>query len=336
VNESATVLVTSRSFSSGALDLVAELRAAGLDVAFGDHEHRLPRLVPMLAQAVGWIAGAGPVTAAHLNAAPHLRVLARYGVGVDAVDLATAAALGVVVTNSPGANTAAVADHALALMLGALRDLAVGDRRVRAGDWRVERTRQLGSLVVGIVGVGRVGRAVAARLGGFGSRMLGHDPGVPPAELRTLGVEPVSLPELVRRSDIITLHRPGGERLLVDADFLRQVRPGCILINTARATLVDESAVAAALLAGTLWRYAADTLGSESTVTSSPLLIEQLADRTLFTPHGAAQTVEAVDRMGRAAVDAVLAVLRGETPANVVAAGESTEHAPTRARAVRS
>jgi D-3-phosphoglycerate dehydrogenase / 2-oxoglutarate reductase len=326
VNESSTVLVTSRSFSSGELDLVAELRAAGLTVTFGDHEHDLSRLAPMLGQAVGWIAGAGPVTAAHLCAGPHLRIVARYGVGVDAVDLPAAAALGIVVTNIPGANTAAVADHALALMLGALRDVAVGDRRVRAGDWRVERTRQLGNLVVGIVGVGRIGRAVAVRLGGFGSRMFGHDPGVSQGELRRLGIEPVSLPELVRESDIITLHTP-GERLLVDATFLRQVKPGCILINTARASLVDESAVASALQLGTLRRYAADMLGSESAATSSPLLTEPLADRTLFTPHVAAQTVEAVDRMGRGAVDAVLAVLRGEMPPHVVGQSGSPKQA---------
>lgn len=236
------MLVTSRSFSTGELDLVAELRAAGLTVAFGDHEHE--------------------------------------------------------------------------------RDIAVGDRRVRASDWRVERTRQLGNLVVGIVGVGRIGRAVAARLSGFGSRMLGHDPGVSPEELRRLGIEPVSLPELVRESDIITLHCP-GEWLLVDAAFLGQVKPGCILINTARAALVDESAVAVALQSGALGRYAADTLGWESAATSSPLLTGSLADRTLFTPHAAAQTVEAVDRMGRGAVAAVLAVLRGEIPPHVVAAGGS-------------
>jgi D-3-phosphoglycerate dehydrogenase / 2-oxoglutarate reductase len=326
VNGSSTVLVTSRSFSSGELDLVAELRAAGLTVTFGDHEHELPRLAPMLAQAVGWIAGTGPVTAAHLYAAPHLRIVARYGVGVEAVDLAAASALGIVVTNSPGANTAAVADHALALMLGALRDLAVGDRRVRAGNWRVERTRQLGSLVVGIVGVGRIGRAVAARVGGFGSRMLGYDPGVSAAELGMLGIEPFNLAELIRESDIITLHSP-GERLLVDGAFLGQLKPGCILINTARATLVDESAVATALQSGTLRRYAADTLGSESAVLSSPLLTESLADRTLFTPHAAAQTVEAVDRMGRGAVDAVLAVLRDETPPHVVTASGSPKQA---------
>jgi D-3-phosphoglycerate dehydrogenase len=311
------VLVTSRSFSSGELDLVAELRVAGLTVAFGDHEHDLSLLAPILARAVGWIAGAGPVTAAHLNSAPQLRVVARYGVGVDAVDLSAAAALGIAVTNSPGANTAAVADHALALMLGALRDIAVGDRRVRAGDWRVERTRQLGNLVVGIVGVGRIGRAVAARLGGFGSRVLGYDPGVSPEELRRLGIDPVSLLELVRESDIITLHSPGEQRL-VDAAVLRQVKQGCLLINTARASLVDESAVASALQSGTLRRYAADMLNSESAIMTSPLLTEPLADRTLFTPHAAAQTVEAVDRMGRGAVDAVLAVLRDEIPLNVV------------------
>ena len=131
---------------------------------------------------------------------------------------------------------------------------------------------------------------------------------------------------MVRQSDIITLHSP-GERLLVDAAFLRHVRPGCILVNTARAALVDEAAVASALQSGTLRRYAADTLGSESAATHSPLLSETLADRTLFTPHAAAQTVEAVDRMGRGAVDAVRAVLRGDMPPNVVAASGSPEQA---------
>jgi D-3-phosphoglycerate dehydrogenase len=312
------VLVTSRSFSSGDLDLTAELAAAGCRVVTGPPDHDLEVLRPLLATVTAWVAGTGPVTAEHLDAAPGLQIVARYGVGVDAVDLAAAAARGVVVTNTPGANTGAVADHALALMLAALRDVAPGDRAVRAGRWAGgRRSRQLGQLTVGIAGLGRIGREVATRLGGFGSTLLGYDPWVPQQELDPLGVESVSLDELARRSDVLTLHAP-GDSVLVDASFLAQTRSHLVLVNTARAGLVDEAAVAQALRADRLRTYAADVLGSEAGDHDNPLLADDLVDRTLFTPHAAAQTVEAVDQMGRGAADAVLAQLRGEQPTHLV------------------
>src|SRR4029079_5901273 len=105
-----------------------------------------------------------------------LRLVARYGVGVEAVDLGAAADRGVLVTHTPGANSGAVHGHTIALMLAALRDIAAGDRAVRAGDWRVRRGRELGALTVGLIGLGRIGRGVAVRLQGFGATMLGYDP----------------------------------------------------------------------------------------------------------------------------------------------------------------
>lgn len=171
-----TVLVTSRSFSSGDLDARGQLESAGVRVVLGPADHDLETVRPLLAEVLAWIAGAGPVTADHLDAAPRLRLVARYGVGVEAVDLSYADQRGVMVTNTPGANSGAVAEHAMALMLSALRHVTAGDRRVRRGDWQVQRTRELGSLTVGIVGVGRIGRGVADRLSGFGSTVLGYDP----------------------------------------------------------------------------------------------------------------------------------------------------------------
>lgn len=316
---SPVVLVTSRSFSAGDLDLTAELAAAGVEVRTGPAEHNLDALRPLLDTARAWIAGAGPITAEHLDAAPDLELVARYGVGVDAVDLAAAARRGVRVTNTPGANTAAVAEHTVALMLAALRDVVAGDRGVRAGHWGVRRTRQLGGSTVGIVGLGRIGREVATRLSGFGATLLGYDPWVAPGLLDPLGVTPVGLDVLARRSSIVTLHTP-GEEVLVDSRFLDLLQPDTILVNTARATLVDEPALADALRGGGLRAYATDVLGTESGADGAehPLLAADLADRTLFTPHAAAQTVEAVDQMGRGAVDAVLALLRGEQPPNLV------------------
>lgn len=185
------VLVTSRSFSSGFTDVESTLVAHGYEVVRGPADHGMAALEGSLARAVAWIAGTSPVSAAHLAAAPHLRVVARYGVGVHAVDLAAAAERGVVVTNTPGANSAAVADHALALALASLRGVLRGDRRVRAGDWSGWRSRELGSLTVGVLGFGRIGQALAHRLNGFGSRVLACDPFVNPRVMTDLGVEPV-------------------------------------------------------------------------------------------------------------------------------------------------
>jgi phosphoglycerate dehydrogenase-like enzyme len=146
---------------------------------------------------------------------------------------------------------------------------------------------------------------VVGRLKGFGSTLLGHDPFVSADQFTALGVMEVELNVLAQRSDVITLHMPGG-KALVDAPFLEQVKPTAILVNTARGTLIDEEALAAALRAGRLHRYAADVLGSQAGSLDNPLLADDLLDRTLFTPHAGAQTVEAVDWMGRSAVDAVL------------------------------
>jgi D-3-phosphoglycerate dehydrogenase len=285
-------------------------------VVRGPADHGLDALAPLLASADGWIAGTGPVTNAHLALAPRLQIVARYGVGVDAVDLPAAAGRGVVVTNTPGANSGAVADHAVALMLAALRGVASGDRRVRSGRWTVERSHELGGLTVGVIGFGRIGRGVAARLRGFGCRILASDPFLTDADIAAAGATPVSPGVLTARADVITLHAPGDQRI-VDAAWLSTVRAGLILVNTARAVLVDEDALAAALRDGRVAAYAADTLSSESAAGGGPvgpLLGDDLVDRVTITPHSAAQTVEAVDRMGAGAAAAVRAFLLDREP----------------------
>lgn len=309
------VLVTTRSFSSGAYDALGALAAAGCAVRrHADHE--LETISEELAVASAWIAGTAPVTAEHLARAPRLRIVARYGTGVDAVDLDAAARRGVVVTNTPDASTDAVAELAVALMLAALRDLTAADRRVRSGDWSFQRGRELGNCTVGIVGLGRIGRGVAKRLAPFGGRLIGHDPWLSEREARATGAEPVALEALAAQADIVTLHAPGGSTI-VGADWIAGCKPGQILVNAARASLVDELAVAAALRDGRLGRYASDTVSAESGAMSC-LLDPALEPVTIFSPHIGAHTREAVDRMGRGAVEAVLALLGGGTPGNVV------------------
>lgn len=314
---SGTVVVSSRSFGSGDDDPIPDLEAAGHEVVRIDPAHDLDTVAAPLADAVGWIAGTGPVTADHLAAAPHLRVVARYGVGVDAVDLAAATGRGVVVTNTPGANADAVADHTIGLMLAVLREVVAGDAAVRAGDWSRRRGRELGACTVGIVGFGAVGRAVARRLAGFGSDVLVHDPYLD--DVGDAPVRPVDLPALLAEADVVSLHAPGGSRPLVDADAVAAMRPDAVLVNVARASLVDEVAVADALSAGRLGGHASDVVAAEHG-TASPLLD---APRTVLTPHVAGQTVQAIDRMGRAATDDLLRVLAGQRPRHPVVAASS-------------
>lgn len=319
----ATILATSRSFGDGSIDLVGDLERAGHRVLRGPSDHDLDALRSSLASADAWVAGTGPVTAAHLDAAPRLLVVARYGVGTEAVDVDAAAERGVLVTNTPGANSDAVADHTVALMLAALRSIVDGDRRVRAGDWTAVRGRQLGALTVGVVGFGRIGRGVAERLRGFGSRVVAADPMLSEAQLREADAEPVGFAEMARECDLVTLHAPGGQTL-VDHAWLSSLARPVVLVNTARADLVDEAALAAALRAGSVPAYAADTLvgdtaaSARSGADASALLADDLADRVTITPHLGAQTVEAVDGMGSIAVENALAAIAGRAVPNPV------------------
>ena len=307
----AVILVTSRSFGDGDLDVHARAAEAGHTIVRGPAHHPLDDLAGVLPTVDAWIAGTGPITTAHLDLAPRLVVIARYGVGVEAVDVAAATERGIVVSNTPGANAEAVADHTVGLALAALRSTVDGDRRVRSGDWTVRRGRELGRSTVGIVGFGRIGRGVARRLQGFGSDVLATDPFVPAEDVRRAGAEPATLDEIFAKADVITLHAPGGQ-VIVDEERIARLRRGAVIVNCARPDLVDEPALAAALADGRVGAYAADVLTGDTAGHDSPLLDAALADRVVITPHLAAQTTQAVDNMGAMALESALAVLAGE------------------------
>lgn len=303
-----TVLVTSRTFGSGRADPVRQLEEHGLTVRRGDHRHRIEDLAPLLPDAVAWIAGAGPIGAAHLARAPRLRHVARYGVGTDAVNRDALAERGIVFTNTPGANADAVADHTIGLILTSLRRIVTADQAVRRGKWSAVPGRELGSCVVGIVGFGNIGRAVRRRLGCFGAQVIVTDPFVDAADV---DVPLVPLDQALPSVDILTLHVPAQPAPIVDAAAIRRLPRGAIVVNTSRAGVVDETAVAKALHDGHLAGAAFDLLaGAEDG--SSPLLA---APNVVLTPHIAGQTVEAIDRMGlMAAEDVVRVVVRGIRP----------------------
>jgi len=245
------------------------------------------------------------VDAELMDAAPNLRAISNYAVGVDNIDVDAATARGIPVGNTPGVLTDTTADLAVALMLGIGRRLVDGDAYVRRGEWRTWEPdqllgRDLHGATVGIVGFGRIGQAVARRLEGFECTIL-----------HTSRSGGVGFEELLERSDFVSMHTPltPETRGLIDADALRRMKPTAYLVNTARGPVVDTEALAAGLHAGEIAGAALDVTDPEPMPADHPLLD---APNLLVLPHLGSATHATRERMADMAVDNLLAGLRGE------------------------
>lgn len=266
------------------------------------------------------------ITRRVLDHLPRCKVVARYGVGLDNLDLDAATDHGVVVTHVPSYCTAEVADHALALILALNRRIVELDRDLHDGAWinqqhhtrRILRgpIRPLRELTLGIIGFGRIGRAVAERAKPFGLTLLAADPYVDRNMIVAAGVEPVTLEELLSRSDIVTLHCPltPETRGLIDAAALDRMQPGAILVNTARGPIVDLAAAAEALAAGRLAGAAFDVVYPEPLPAESPIYA---LPNVILTPHAAYYSERSAETVRRETFRSALAVLRGERPPTV-------------------
>jgi D-3-phosphoglycerate dehydrogenase len=247
--------------------------------------------------------------AALLRAGTGLRVVGRAGVGLDNIDVAVARELGVSVVNAPDGNTIAAAEHTLALLLATARRIPAADASVRAGEWARSRFQgfELRGRTLGIVGLGRIGRAVAERAGAFGMRLLGSDPNVSPDALGRLPVALVDLDVLLAEADVITIHVPlaAETRHLLNAAAIARLKPGAVVLNVARGGVVDEAALAAALRDGRVAAAAVDVFEQEPPA-GSPLLD---APNVVLTPHIAASTTEAQVAVGVEVARRILEVL---------------------------
>ena len=311
------IVISSRSFSSGSLDLLAKLSTAGFTTKFVDSKHDLTELAQELPGAVAWIAGTSKITSEILNLAPNLKIIARYGVGFESVDLTEAKARGIIVTNTPGANSLAVAELTIGLTLNALRAISTSASQVRSSDWSVIRGNQLEGSIVGIIGFGRIGRILAAKFHALGCELWISDPFVDANEIKAAGYLAKSVSEIAANANVVSLNAP-GDGAIVDKNWFTNSRMGQVIINSARAELVDENEVAEALKSGKLFAYAADTLQGEKNSSSSPLMAADIANKVTITAHLGAQTVAAIDLMGNMATENVLAVLAGKAPINPV------------------
>src|SRR4051812_28604925 len=244
------------------------------------------------------VRSATKVTAALMEAAPGLRIIARAGTGVDNVDVAAASARGILVVNAPGANSISVAEHACALMLALSRTIPAADSAMKAGKW--EKKRFLGTEVrgktLGVAGLGRIGQEVAQRARAFGMRVVAHDPYISKEIAAGLGVELMTLDEVCATADYLTLHLPSTPETkhLFNDERLARCKPGIRLINTARGELIDEAALRRAIENGSVGGAGLDVFETEPPADWSLAQLLQI----IATPHIAASTEEAQELVG--------------------------------------
>lgn len=313
------VVITDYSFDN--LDLEREVLAplgcniealkAGKDQA----------LIDLVADADAVITQFAPVNAAVIGAMQKCKVIARYGIGVDNVDLKAAAAKGIPVCNVPDYCIDEVADHTLALILAATRQIVPCDSVIKSGQWKlpvpVAALHALKYMTVGLVAFGRIGREVAVRLKGFKCRILVFDPVVPPADVRAAGCEPATLDEVLTQSDLLSLHCPSTEKTkyMINATTIAKMKKGAILVNASRGTLVDTNALVAALQSGQISAAALDVTDPEPPGADHPLL---KLGNVVITPHDASATPQSVKKLRSDAAGLAVKALRGEKLPNIV------------------
>lgn len=259
------------------------------------------------------------VTPAVVAAGERLRVISRYGIGIDNIAVAEATARGIPVTNVPAYCLDEVAEHVLAMILSLVRGLHRYDRAVRAGDWSLPTglpTRRVRGTTLGIVGFGRIGETLAQKARALGIEVIAHDPHSP-ERAQAVGVEVVDLLELAARADYVSLHVPATPETtgMIGTEFLAAMKPTAYLVNAARGALIDQDALVAALAAGEIEGAGLDVFVPERLPANHPLLA---SDRVLATPHTAFYSEESMAELARLAAENVAAVLDGRHPAAIV------------------
>ncbi|MEW6756318.1 MAG: C-terminal binding protein [Candidatus Latescibacterota bacterium] len=313
------VVVTDATFSP--LDLEEEvLRQLGCRIEAAQCR-TVEEVAALVAGADAVLTQFAPVKAPAIAAMGSCRVIVRYGIGVDNVDLQAAAARGIPVCNVPDYCIDEVADHTLALLLSLTRRVVANHLWVRGGEWglagRLEQMLALKYLTVGLVAFGRIAREVAARLQPFKCRVLVHDPHVEAAVILQAGCTPASLEEVLTGSEVVSLHCPSTERTrgMINAQTLASMKPGALLVNASRGDLVVTEDLVAALQSGHLGGAALDVTSPEPPPADHPL---RSMDNVVLSSHVASATVQAVRHLRTRAAHAVAAALRGEALPNVV------------------
>lgn len=290
-----------------------QLRSFADELVFNPHGRPLSEdeLITLLEGCDGCVAGLDYFTAAVLEKAADscLKVISRYGSGVDQVDLAAAKAKNIVVCNTPGVNAQAVADLTLALLLCAARKVPVLDHKTREGQWPRSNGIELYGKTIGILGLGAVGKAVAKRAMGFSMKIFAYDPFMNEEYARANGIVPVSFDTVTREADFLCLHLPLTEetRHIISKDVMKDMKKGAVIVNTARGGLIDEDAVCELLKSGHLGGLGLDVYDTEPPQKSPFFDMENV----VLTPHTASHTAEAIAAMAEMSVRNLIDVLSG-------------------------
>jgi D-3-phosphoglycerate dehydrogenase len=309
------VLVTATSYAMNDPTLRSDLEEAVGEVTYNTTEHPLTatELTAIIRGIDGMIAGLDEISGEVIEAADRLRVIARYGVGLDRVDLEAARRKGVVVTNTPGANAVSVAELTVGLMVALARHIVDAHQRTKAGEWPRLNGTTLAGKTIGLLGLGSIGSHVAQMLSGFNCRVIGYDPAVGRQDAARLGVEWTDRDEVIRGADFLSLHLPAtpATENMLNRELIAMMKNGAYLVNTARSELIDEDALIEALESGKIAGVALDTFRHEPPGANHPLL---QYEQVLATPHTGSHTDDSTNAMGRMALNDSLAVLRGEEP----------------------
>ena len=312
------VLLTSTSFQDTPGSHHDLLRSAGWEVATARGPLSEPDTLALMGEFDGYICGDDAVTAAVLDRAlPRLKVISKYGIGTDKIDLAAATAAGIPVLFTPGVNHTTVAEHAFLLLLALERNLLFHTDSTRSGGWKRRTGFELLGKTMGIVGLGRIGKEVAVRAKAFGIHLVGHGRHWDDAFAAAHGIRRMrTIEELLAVSDYVSLHtdlKPETHNLICAAS-LTKLKPGALIVNCARGEVVNSADVAAALKSGQLRGYATDVLDQEPPPADHPLTN---LPNCIVTPHIASRTAESVQRQASCAVENLLNAFRGEKPEGI-------------------
>jgi D-3-phosphoglycerate dehydrogenase len=314
------VAVTDYCFDS--LDIEEKILAsAGLELV-GQRLYKDPQTLISLVQDADFvIAQFAPVTANVIQAMQKCKVIVRYGIGVDNVDLAAAAAKNIPVCNVPDYCIDEVADTALAMILDMTRKIAMNGLKVRSGVWGmagpVSTLFTMRDMTIGVVGFGRIGREVAARIKAFKGKVLVFDPGVNPSVIQAAGCEPASIDDIYRQSDLITLHCPSvaQTKYMINRESIATMKDGVMIVNTSRGTLIKTDDLIAALQSGKVSSAALDVTDPEPIPPNSPLL---KMDNVVINAHIASASPHSVWTLRSSVANTVVKAFRGEPLPNVV------------------
>lgn len=293
------------------------LAAAGFEVLPGNRQLDYwdqDQLIPEMSDCVAVVAGVEPYTAEVLKSLPALRVIARTGVGFDTIDLDYCDEAGIVVATTPGVNHHTVAEHTIAMLMAVARGFPDRDQLVRKGTWiRFNTPRVMGS-TLGLIGLGRIGKAVAERAIGLGMKVVAYDPYPDQEFLDKHQIQLVSLEQLWPLADYVSLHLPSGPATdhIINKETLSQMKPGAVLINTARGSLVNEDDLCEAIRSGHLLGAGLDVFETEPLPLKSPLL---KLDRVLLSGHLAGLDEQSQSDMFTMSAETIISLNQGEWPA---------------------